>query len=719
MAAVDEPQSGSRIAGFVLRHRLGVGGMGEVWAAARGDEAGRLVALKLVRSNAAEGRATALFLDEARTATALRHPNIVSTFESGVELGFMYIAMELIRGTSLQRLARRVRRMDTKFAPEAIGRIGVSVADALEYAHHVTVRGRALGLIHRDVSPHNVLVDQGGRPFLTDFGVARSSFQEHQTLKGEIRGKPGYMSPEQVNEERMDHRSDLFSLGIVLWELTTLHRLFKRESLMQSLVAVAHDPAPDVRELRPDAPPRLAEVIRRCLAKSPSDRFASAAEVRDALLPVAKSESVGTERLRGLMQVCFRPEEFDVDVTAPAPGSSGGTPLESSGSSNTVSRRPRPIRESRRAPPDAAHLSSPDVTASSTSSPAHAPAPKPRRSRWLALGLVGLALGVIGSRVAQQAPDAVGPVLLGAEPKTDPELASPPPNVAGSDEAASATANLAPPDPAGTSTAGAAPSPEMSDAGAANEAGAGSWPSASDGEDAAGALTSALVRAAHRGELSQVRAALRAGADPNAHGDGGWTALHAATHRGHLDIANRLLAAGADPNARTEDTGATPLMLAARYGDAALTTRLLEAGADVHATDFAADRALHAAVSDAAHPGGEVVRKLAQAGADLEAEGRLGHTPLVRAAVQGDLDGLIALLDAGARIEASAAGATALWHAAACGQEEIVQELLQRGARRDVVGPTDRDAAAEAEAEGHVSIVRLLHEAAEATPLDR
>jgi serine/threonine-protein kinase len=685
---VDEPQSGSRIAGFTLRHRLGAGGMGEVWAATRGDENGRLVALKLVRSGAVPGRNTSMFLDEARTATALRHPGIVSTFESGVERGFMYIVMELIRGPSLYRLVRRVRRAQTTFPFEAVARIGVTVADALEYAHHVTVRGRALGLVHRDVSPHNVLLDLEGRPFLSDFGVARSSFQEHETAKGEIRGKPGYMSPEQVNEEPIDHRSDLFALGIVLWEVTTLKRLFKRESLMQSLVAVAHDVAPDVRELRPDAPPRLAEVIGRCLAKAPNDRHQSAAEVRDALAPVAKSGSRSAERLRELVQACFRNEEFELGSGA-APASHGPTSAwgnaEGTASSTASGLRARPARESRRAPAEPSAEPPGGADASPRPGTDSGLRPRPgskRRLPAVAAGVVGVALGVglygLGAP-GRRAPtvSALAPGRVGAP--RDPV------GPTGRPAAAPKTDALADP----TSTAETAPTPTAEDA-------------------ARRRATDELVRAAHRGDRTGVTAALEAGAELDGLGDGGWTALHAAAHRGHRAIARVLVDAGANPDARTEDTGATPLILAARYGDAELAVLLLRADADVEASDDAGDRALHAAVTDPTETSGPVVRRLVAAGAELEARGHLDHTPLVRAAVQGDLDGLQTLLELGAAPDAPAAGAPALWHAAAAGRDDIVRALLDRGARRDVTGPDGRDAADAAEAAGHAGTARLL-----------
>ncbi|NJK89110.1 MAG: serine/threonine protein kinase, partial [Myxococcales bacterium] len=266
-----------------------------------------------MRSAQAPTVSSSMFVDEARTATALRHPHIVSTFESGVERNFMYIAMELVRGPSLYRLNRRLRSADRTYPVEAILRIGQTVADALDYAQHVTVRGKALGLIHRDVSPHNILLDMSGRPFLSDFGVARSSFQEHETVRGEIRGKPGYMSPEQVNEEAMDHRSDLFALGIVLWEMTTLRRLFKRDTLMKSLLAVAYDPAPDIRRFRPDAPDTLAELVASLLEKSPANRPSTAAQVRDWCQRLLPSGRAGQDLLAALIGRSFSESEFDVD----------------------------------------------------------------------------------------------------------------------------------------------------------------------------------------------------------------------------------------------------------------------------------------------------------------------------------------------------------------------------------------------------------------------
>ncbi|MEL6183229.1 MAG: serine/threonine-protein kinase, partial [Myxococcota bacterium] len=297
---------GDRVGPYVALFALGKGGMGEVWASlpfgaspdsvpfgaspdsvpfgASPDSVREPIALKILHRDRAGTDDALMFHDEARAAMALRHPAIVPTYEIGEDQGRHYIAMALVRGPSLSALLQRVVVAGDRLDPALIAHLGISVGRALEHAWgQASLRGQPLRLIHRDVSPHNILLDQKGRVRLTDFGVARTSIQEHQSRVGTVRGKPSYMAPEQVSGGTLDNRTDVFALGIVLYECAALRRLFGRKSALKSMDAVLRHPPPPLREAAPDLPRGLAETIERALRKRPSERFQSAAEMVHAL----------------------------------------------------------------------------------------------------------------------------------------------------------------------------------------------------------------------------------------------------------------------------------------------------------------------------------------------------------------------------------------------------------------------------------------------------
>jgi serine/threonine protein kinase len=279
--------------------------MGEVWAAARESDLGfqKLVALKVLLSKEKDGNATIMFFDEAKAASALQHQAIVPTVDLGQDGDTLYLAMEMVRGPSLTALLQRLVINKRAMTPAMVAHIGINVASALDYGHaRATLEGRKLQLIHRDVSPHNVLLDLNGAVRLTDFGVARTAIQDHKSRVGTVRGKPSYMAPEQVVGGDIDGRTDLFALGIVLYESACLKRLFGRSNPVKSMDAVLkHDPKP-LTDFEPDFPVALWKVIEKALQKEPSGRFQTAAEMADAL----------TEALRKL----DRPSSAPVDLVA-------------------------------------------------------------------------------------------------------------------------------------------------------------------------------------------------------------------------------------------------------------------------------------------------------------------------------------------------------------------------------------------------------------------
>jgi serine/threonine protein kinase len=225
--------------------------MGEVFAATKD---GRQVALKRLRPSAS----VPMFLDEARVAARLHHPNIAEIYELGEVDGVWFLAMELVRGVDLSRVGPVA-------AAEAV-RIAAQVALGLDHAHKArNAQGRLLRVVHRDVSPHNVLVAKDGAVKLIDFGVARA-------VGG---GKPAYQSPEQADGEDGDARSDQFSLGVVLWELLTGKRLFDADSDVEIIERVRACEVPE--------PPHTAGPVMRALSKDPKRRFPDCKAFAEAL----------------------------------------------------------------------------------------------------------------------------------------------------------------------------------------------------------------------------------------------------------------------------------------------------------------------------------------------------------------------------------------------------------------------------------------------------
>lgn len=305
---------------YQLLFRLGKGGMGEVWAAAQTQsEFGfqKLIALKILRSRELTSNAAVMFMDEANAASVLQHQAIVSTVDLGQDDDILYIAMDMVRGPSLTALLQRLVINKRHMTPSMVAHIGLQIASALDYGHsRAQSKGVLLKMVHRDVSPHNVLLDLNGSVKLTDFGVARTAIQEHQSHVGTVRGKPSYMAPEQVAGADVDARTDVFALGIVLYESSCLKRLFGRSNPVKSMDAVVHhDPKP-LLTLKPDFPEPMWHVIRRALEKDPEKRWQSAAEFRDALEEASRLLPDAASAPRDLVTLInknFEAEAFDIE----------------------------------------------------------------------------------------------------------------------------------------------------------------------------------------------------------------------------------------------------------------------------------------------------------------------------------------------------------------------------------------------------------------------
>ncbi|ODU08358.1 MAG: hypothetical protein ABS84_13190 [Rubrivivax sp. SCN 71-131] len=278
--AVSAPAGPVRQVGrYQVLERIGRGGMATVFKA-HDPSIGRDVAIKFLHASLCEGEDyRARFLQEARAAGGLSHPNIVTVHDVGEIEGRPYMAMELLSGISLAEELEATRTIAVRDAVV----MGIQLARALDYAH-------ARGIVHRDIKPANIMRLTGSRTIkVTDFGIAhieQAGDDSLRTRAGDVLGTPQYMSPEQTRGERLDGRSDLFSAGIVLYQMIVGQRPFRGDSLIAVATKIANEPAAPIDRTRTDIPASLRRVIERCLAKNPAQRFQSGAELADALVKV-------------------------------------------------------------------------------------------------------------------------------------------------------------------------------------------------------------------------------------------------------------------------------------------------------------------------------------------------------------------------------------------------------------------------------------------------
>jgi len=267
-------QVGRNIGGYRLLRSLGRGGMGSVYLAE--DEDDRRAVVKMLLDELVEKETTrSMFAHEARLGAQLQHPNIARILDVGLDDDVPYIVMEYIEGPSLSQAVAAVG----KLAPAVALRIVSEVAAALAYAHDARGHdGEPMGIVHRDVSPHNILLSTEGDVKLIDFGVARSAQQSHKTMTGVLKGKLSYMSPEQFKGE-VDRRSDLFALGVLFYELLAGDKLFKGRNEIEIMTQVMFDEPPPL-----DLPPWLTgtcePIMRKALAREPKARYQNADQLR-------------------------------------------------------------------------------------------------------------------------------------------------------------------------------------------------------------------------------------------------------------------------------------------------------------------------------------------------------------------------------------------------------------------------------------------------------
>jgi serine/threonine-protein kinase len=266
---------------YSIVEKLDAGGMAEVWkgkaTSLRGFE--KLVAIKRVLPNLAKNKKfIAMFLDEARLSLFLNHANVVQTFDIGVSGETYFIVMEFVDGSNLKSILDTAHERGFRIPQEQVAFIGIEVCKGLSHAHNrKDQRGRPLGIVHRDISPPNILISREGEVKLVDFGLAKAASQLTLTDPGVVKGKFSYLSPEAAHGEKVNLLTDVFATGIVLWEALAGRRLFDGRTDLDTVDLVRKAEIPALRDFNPDVHPVLESVIRRALARDPKQRPENAA----------------------------------------------------------------------------------------------------------------------------------------------------------------------------------------------------------------------------------------------------------------------------------------------------------------------------------------------------------------------------------------------------------------------------------------------------------
>ena len=310
----------TRLGNYELVRLLAQGGMADIYLA-RQIGLDRQVAVKVLNGQRArDTESCALFMDEARLAGLLNHANLASVYDVAAEGGMHYLAMEYVQGADLREILARAEQKQLALTYDSALTIVAGAASALDYAHRrCDADGRPLHLVHRDVSLSNIMVAHDGTVKVIDFGIAISTASQHHTNPGIVRGKASYMSPEQCLGDAVDLRTDVFALGIVLYELTTGRRCFSGNSDFERMLAVVQGEWVAPRGFIPDFPESLEQVIKTALDLEPAHRYPSAAAMIDALEAVAVLEgwTIGTTATAELMRDLYGEQHLQT-WTAPA-----------------------------------------------------------------------------------------------------------------------------------------------------------------------------------------------------------------------------------------------------------------------------------------------------------------------------------------------------------------------------------------------------------------
>jgi eukaryotic-like serine/threonine-protein kinase len=408
---------------YRLIRRLAAGGMAEVFlskvAGPRGFE--KVVVVKRILPHLAEDpQFVDMFLTEAKLAALLEHPNLVHIFDFGVEEGAYFLAMEYVDGPNLRTLSKRTLQEAGPLPLELCARIVSLACEGLAYAHELvdTRTGKPLGLLHRDISTDNILVSRAGAVKVVDFGIAKAASVGQRTQSGVLKGKVAYMAPEYLLGEPVDARSDLYALGVVLYELVAGRKPFEAESDGRLMRAILHEPLVDIRELRPEVPEALAGIVNKALAREPQERYPSCralqAELESFLFQTG--QQVGTQQVAQRVRALFPVLPVD----------------ELSGETLSVPTAPAPASATQQLPsqPSQAPAGAREPAREDSQSQARSPADswRSRRNRTLTVGgglVLALSLAGYGvwqaSRTQGSPPPAQAQAAMPSEPVLEAE----------------------------------------------------------------------------------------------------------------------------------------------------------------------------------------------------------------------------------------------------------------------------------------------------------
>jgi len=308
-----------RLGRYELLLRMASGGMASLWLAriAGPDQFEKLICIKKVHDHLVEERRfIEMFVDESRIAALIGHPNVATVFDMGRIESQYFMALEYVHGHNMQELLRYVRRAEDTLDWAYAARIVSNAAAGLHAAHELKKpNGDPMGVVHRDVSHQNILLSYDGHVKVVDFGIAYAKERITSTRARTLKGKAAYMSPEQATQQTLDRRSDVFSLGVVLFEALTLRRLFKSDTEVETLLRVRRARVPRPRLIQPEIPLPLEKIVLKAVALKPANRFQTAAELGQALdeLLMRQKRVVGQTHLAGLMDRYFSAQKEEKD----------------------------------------------------------------------------------------------------------------------------------------------------------------------------------------------------------------------------------------------------------------------------------------------------------------------------------------------------------------------------------------------------------------------
>ena len=436
-AAAPDP---SEIAGrYEIEKKLGAGAFGTVFKA-KDKELGRMVAIKTIRLEGLAASTSSLedllkrFKHEARAAARFQHPNVVTLYDVGTWEGMSYISMEFVDGVGLDRVIKGSGKMAT----ERAAAIGAQVADALDAAHKQ-------GIVHRDIKPANIMIEPGDHVKVTDFGIAKDlGAAEHLTVTGSLLGTPSYMSPEQARGGVIDGRSDLFSVGCILYEMVAGQRAFRGDSITALLFKIITEEPPSLRELDPTVSDEMLRIIAKALSKAPETRYQSGRELASDLLAITRPGYVPTLRARETPTLPPDAPPGDIPtISSPATAQSPPTLASADTAAKPPAVAPTILT------PVTARTTPPPLPPPKKAAPAHARTPQsavaaqPRRKGGgaglsVGQGVVGLALvalvAVGGWYLLRRGQPAPGPAVAEASPV--PQASPAPPAETGASQPA-------------------------------------------------------------------------------------------------------------------------------------------------------------------------------------------------------------------------------------------------------------------------------------------